>query len=37
MIDALCDAMQALAHATKDNDEAIEAFMEKRVPDFTGQ
>jgi enoyl-CoA hydratase/carnithine racemase len=30
-------AMQALAHATKDNDEAIEAFMEKRVPDFTGE
>ncbi len=30
-------AMQALAHTTKDNDEAIEAFIEKRVPKFTGE
>ena len=30
-------AMQALAHATKDNDEAIEAFIEKRAPDFKGE
>jgi enoyl-CoA hydratase/carnithine racemase len=30
-------AMQALAHATKDNDEAIEAFIGKRVPVFKGE
>lgn len=30
-------AMQSLAHATKDNDEAINAFIEKRVPDFAGE
>jgi enoyl-CoA hydratase/carnithine racemase len=30
-------AMQALAHATTDNDEAINAFIEKRAPKFTGQ
>ncbi len=30
-------AMQSLAHATKDNDEAIEAFMEKRTPEFKGE
>jgi enoyl-CoA hydratase/carnithine racemase len=30
-------AMQALAHNTSDNDEAINAFIEKRVPSFTGQ
>jgi enoyl-CoA hydratase/carnithine racemase len=30
-------AMQALAHATKDNDEAIEAFIGKRSPIFTGE
>ncbi len=30
-------AMQALAHATRDNDEAIDAFLEKRSPVFTGE
>jgi enoyl-CoA hydratase/carnithine racemase len=30
-------AMQAIAHATKDNDEAIEAFIGKRVPVFKGE
>ncbi|MEE9434757.1 MAG: crotonase/enoyl-CoA hydratase family protein [Sphingorhabdus sp.] len=30
-------AMQALAHATKDNEEAINAFLEKRKPNFTGE
>jgi len=30
-------AMQALAHATKDNQEAINAFLEKRKPDFKGE
>lgn len=30
-------AMQALAHATKDNQEAISAFVEKRKPDFKGE
>jgi enoyl-CoA hydratase/carnithine racemase len=30
-------AMQSLAHATSDNDEAITAFIEKRAPDFTGE
>ncbi len=29
-------AMQAIAHATRDNDEAINAFIEKRSPTFTG-
>ena len=29
-------AMQAVAHATKDNAEAIDAFLEKRVPQFRG-
>lgn len=29
-------AMQAIAHATKDNDEAIDAFIERRSPQFTG-
>ena len=32
----LSAAMQALAHATRDNDEAIDAFIEKRKPDFSG-
>jgi enoyl-CoA hydratase/carnithine racemase len=30
-------AMQALAHNTSDNDEAINAFIEKRAPIFTGE
>jgi enoyl-CoA hydratase/carnithine racemase len=30
-------AMQSLAHATRDNDEAIDAFLEKRPPRFTGK
>lgn len=29
-------AMQALAHATSDNDEAINAFIERRTPNFKG-
>jgi enoyl-CoA hydratase/carnithine racemase len=29
-------AMQSLAHATNDHDEAIAAFLEKRSPDFSG-
>jgi enoyl-CoA hydratase/carnithine racemase len=30
-------AMQSLAHATRDNDEAIDAFLERRAPRFTGE
>jgi enoyl-CoA hydratase/carnithine racemase len=30
-------AMQSLAHNTSDNDEAINAFIEKRTPNFTGE
>jgi enoyl-CoA hydratase/carnithine racemase len=30
-------AMQSLAHATRDNDEAIDAFIEKREPKFTAE
>jgi 2-(1,2-epoxy-1,2-dihydrophenyl)acetyl-CoA isomerase len=33
----LSAAFQALAHETKDHDEAVEAFLEKREPRFTGQ
>ena len=33
----LSAAMQSLAHATRDNDEAIDAFIERRPPDFTGE
>jgi enoyl-CoA hydratase/carnithine racemase len=30
-------AMQSLAHATKDNGEAIDAFLERRAPNFLGE
>jgi enoyl-CoA hydratase/carnithine racemase len=30
-------AMQALAHYTKDHEEAINAFLDKRKPSFTGE
>ncbi len=30
-------AMQALAHYTRDHDEAIDAFLTKRSPSFTGE
>lgn len=30
-------AMQSLAHATRDNDEAMDAFLGKRAPRFTGE
>jgi enoyl-CoA hydratase/carnithine racemase len=33
----LAAAYQALAHYTKDHDEAVNAFLEKRPPTFTGQ
>jgi enoyl-CoA hydratase/carnithine racemase len=33
----LAAAYQALAHYTKDHDEAVNAFLEKRAPTFTGQ
>lgn len=33
----LSASMQALAHATDDNREAIAAFLEKRKPNFTGR
>jgi enoyl-CoA hydratase/carnithine racemase len=33
----LSAAMQALAHNTADNDEAINAFIEKRPPEFKGE
>jgi 1,4-dihydroxy-2-naphthoyl-CoA synthase len=29
--------MQALAHTTSDNKEAMTAFVEKRPPQFKGQ
>ncbi len=32
----LSAAMQSLAHATRDNDEAIDAFLERRLPQFMG-
>ena len=33
----LSAAMQPLVHATKDHREALDAFVEKRKPDFSGQ
>ncbi|MGB5077201.1 MAG: crotonase/enoyl-CoA hydratase family protein [Sphingorhabdus sp.] len=33
----LSAALQSVAHATADNDEAINAFIEKRAPIFTGE
>ncbi|HCD75981.1 MAG TPA: hypothetical protein DEQ58_10945 [Alcanivorax sp.] len=38
-LDALLEmsaAMQALAHSTSDHQEAVQAFIDKRAPDFTG-
>ena len=32
----LSAAFQALAHETADHKEAVEAFLDKRPPDFTG-
>jgi hypothetical protein len=30
-------SMQALAHQTKDHEEAVNAIIEKRAPVFTGE
>ena len=32
----MASAMQATAHATPDHEEAVNAFIEKRKPDFKG-
>jgi enoyl-CoA hydratase/carnithine racemase len=33
----LSSGLQALAHATRDHEEAVAAFIEKRTPTFTGE
>ncbi|MEU4380775.1 crotonase/enoyl-CoA hydratase family protein [Micromonospora echinofusca] len=33
----LSAAMQALAHQTRDHDEAVQAFLDRRDPHFTGE
>jgi enoyl-CoA hydratase/carnithine racemase len=33
----LSASLQALAHQTKDHAEAVDAIIEKRTPDFTGE
>jgi enoyl-CoA hydratase/carnithine racemase len=33
----LSAAFQALAHETKDHEEAVDAFLERRAPQFTGK
>jgi enoyl-CoA hydratase/carnithine racemase len=30
-------AMQGLAHLTRDHEEAVAAFFDKRAPHFTGE
>jgi enoyl-CoA hydratase/carnithine racemase len=30
-------SLQALAHQTKDHAEAVDAIIEKRTPNFTGE
>lgn len=33
----LSAAMQALAHQTRDHEEAVRAFLDRRDPHFTGE
>jgi enoyl-CoA hydratase/carnithine racemase len=33
----LSAAFQALAHETRDHAEAVDAFLQKRTPKFTGE
>lgn len=33
----MASAMQAAAHSTADHEEAVDAFLEKRTPDFRGE
>lgn len=37
MVMEMSAAMQSLAHMTKDHQEAVAAFFEKRTPDFKGE